>query len=288
MSIRIKLKVSLFIVLCLLGSQNKLVAQQSFTDSTPTDTVFEEFSSYLSFDISFSNNNLASSNTQSSSSSAILSDISFYHKSGFWGSLMPANYPTAEISSYDIDATLGYLYLFSNGFDINTYYLHHSYIGDTILSGINYEHSLNFSVGYTFGGFYAYTDAYSLWGNTSNYFTDVGIGYYHEWLVGKKGFNNISIFPFLSCSFGTDYWMYDNLESSDFYQTKLDLLQNGYSWNTFDMQSIDLMLPVTYTLKNLAFSVSYLYSVPTKKYSFLGWDKQSALMLSINYMLIVK
>jgi hypothetical protein len=265
-----------------------LQAQNVDNDSIYSDTIVEEFTSYFSFDLSFTNNNLANSNVQSLTSAATMADISFYHKSGFWATLFPVFYHNAEEVSYDLDALLGYQYFFNSGFDINAYYSHHTYVGDSLFRGINYQHSFTLSVGYEFKGLYTYIDGYSLLGDTENYFLDAGVGYYKEFSVGKRRQSYLILFPLISITSGTDAWIYDDLLPSEKYSTAIELKSNGYDWNSFDIQSIDLMLPISYSQGNFTVSLSYLFSVPTNKYKLLGWENQSGIMLSVNYLLNLK
>lgn len=280
--------VSLFILQCFMNLQlvNSLQAQNVGSDSIYSDTIVEEFASYFSFDLSYTNNNLATSSLQVLNSAATMADISFYHKSGLWATLFPVFYHSAEEVSYDLDALLGYQYFFNSGFDINAYYSHHTFVGDSAYRGIDYQHSFNLSLGYEFKGLYTYIDGYTL--ETENYFLDAGIGYYKEFNVGKKRQNYLSLFPLISISSGTDAWIYNDLLPSEMYSTAILLKSKGYNWNSFDIQSIDLMLPVSYSHGNITASISYLFSVPTNKYKLLGWENQSGLMLSVNYLLNLK
>jgi len=255
------------------------------SDSCEKDTTSEYYNSYFTFDLSFTNNNLTGNTTQSLSSAATIADVSFYYKSGVWASLMPIVYHNSDVFSSDLDFLMGYQYFFNNGFDINAYYSYHNYTGDSAFLGIDYKQSLNLSIGYEYKGLYVYIDGYSLLGTANNYFMDAGIGYYKEFDLKLKGESFLSIFPIITTTFGNDLWVYEDLTTAELFRTQLTLNNNNYLWDTFDMQSIDFMFPVSYTYGNLTGSFSYLFSVPTNKYKLLGWENQSGLMLSINYTL---
>jgi hypothetical protein len=263
-------------------------AQHTLSDTLNIDSVPEKLVSYFLIDLGYTNNSFSNKNIQTTDISAAMADVSFYHTSGVWASLMPVAYANANTPSYDFDALAGYQHFFNNGFDINAYYLYHNYSGDSSYMGINYKHSFNVSVGYSYGGLYAYAGGYNLMGESDNYFANLGLGYYKEFYLGKHKKDYISIFPLVSFTFGTDYWVYDGLSRIDFYTTQRSLKENGYSSNTFDFQSVDAMIPLSFTHKNSTVLLTYLYTLPTQKYSFLGWENQSGLIVSYTYLLKLK
>ncbi len=276
-------KVGLTLMFSILVYVN-IQAQQS-SDSLANDTVTESILNYFSFDLGYTNNNLTDNTLTDVNTSAILADFSFYHKSGIYVSLMPLTYPKTTLSSNDVNVSAGYQYFFNNGFDVNAYYLYHHYKGDSVLMGIDYNQSMDLSIGYTFKGLYAYCEGFSTWGNENNYFVNTGLGYYAEWYPGQNKNNFFSVFPLVSFTLGTDYWVYTDMTPLELLNTRVRLKHNNYAWDTFDSQNVDFMFPVNFTHNNFSVSLSYIYSIPTNKYSLLGWQNQSGLMFSLNYLL---
>lgn len=280
-TLRITYIIGLFVISVL-----SIQAQNITADSTNNDTATDYLNNYFIFDVSYTNNNSASQNTQTEQTAATITDLSFYHKSGLWASVMPVVYHNTKITSYDMNAILGYQTFFDNGFDFNTSYNYHNYTGDSAFMGIEYNHSLDLSIGYLYNGLYTYIDNYSLWGKSANYFSNIGFGYYEELSISKNSY--ISIFPMVSLTFGTDYWVYDDLTQIEYTRSKYLLYNNGYSWNTFDLQSFDFILPISFNYNNFSGSVSYIHSIPTNKYKLLEWENQSGLMISLSFLLDLK
>lgn len=242
-------------------------------------------SSYMSIDFSYTNNNIGNSNLASTTIAALFTDISFYHKSGFYAGIMPANYFNASEPSHDLDLAVGYDKYFKNGFSIGTHYTNHQYKGDSTLIGINYKHGLSLSMSYTTNNVYLFADGSSTFGISDNYFLDAGIGYFASFDEVFTPNDNLIFFPMLSFSLGTDHWIYDDMTLADINDTRMLLRSSGYSWDVFDFQMVTFSVPLTYYLGNFSTTITYLYSIPSAKYEVLSWEKQSAFMLSLGYML---
>ena len=277
-------KISAIVVSMLIGL-SPVFSQSSIRGQN--DTLTEEVSYFL-FNLMYNTNNSVGQIDQTTNISTTLGDVSFYHKSGAWVSLMPAVYSDALEFSYDVDASAGYQYFFQNGFDVNIYYQYHFYDGDSAFMGIDYQHSLNASAGYTFRRFYLYSDFYSLHGTEVNYFANTGLGYYYNWSIGKTGKWSLSIFPMLSMGMGTDFWLYQQLTSTEKATLISDIGQEGYKTETFDFQSMDVIIPISLSYSNFSVGVSYLYSNTANKYKFAGIENQSGFLFSIDYTFNLK
>jgi hypothetical protein len=275
----------LFLLVCFMGMNSESVAQ--IQDSMVLEDSLNEIS-YMTFDVSLTSNNFGSSNQTEVTIPALFADISYYHKSGLYAGFMPVRYLNVSQTSYDMDFNLGFGKYFDSGFYLDANYLNHNYHGDSTLIGINYVHGANLSINYTYNGMYLFFDGSATFGVTQNYFLDLGLGYYASFQNIFTPNDNLSLFPMISLSFGTDAWLFDDLTFWETYQTKVLLKVNGYQWDTFDLQMLTLSAPLTYYLGNFSAGFTYLYSIPGSKYEALSWEKQSAFMLSVGYMLNFK
>lgn len=197
---------------------------------------------------------------------------------------MPTIYNTAKPFTYNFDAILGYQYFFNNGADINAYYQYHFFNGDSVYNGINYTHSVNLSAGYLFNNFYFYTDGSIISSKPINYFTNVGLGYFFSHSI-KNSKIELSAFPIISVALGTDYWIYSNLTTTEKNTLILNIKQAGYKPETFTYQNIDIILPINIIYKQLSIGISYIISLSSAKYKYIGIDNNSGLMLTANYTL---
>lgn len=278
----LKFKIGLLFVLAFLSRE--ACAQSLAADSlVNADTLVNN--SYLTIDVSYSNNNIANSRLAGASIAALFADVSFYHKSGLYASFMPANYFNAAELSYDMDGSLGYSKYFDSGFYVDANYLNHRYRGDSAMMGIDYQHALSLSLNFSRQNWYLFSDGTTTFGVSQNYMFDAGLGYYasFEALFSKN--DNLTLFPMVSLSFGTDYWLFDGLTLTEQAQIKILLSDEGFAWNTFDWQTANIMLPLTYYYGNLSASFTYLFAVPAAKYKALSWENQSAFMFSLGYIL---
>ena len=241
--------------------------------------------SYLSVDAMFSTNSSAGSIDPTVNASAYMGDISFYHKSGIWASFMPVLYPFSDETSFDIDMSLGYSYYADNGFNIGAYYMNHYYRGDSALRGIDYQHMLDLSVGYTAGGLYLYADVYPMIGSETFYFSDAGIGYYKNWYWGKTDNWSFSLFPMISFNAGTDNWLYQGMTTEEKTTFITDIQQAGYNAESFDYQGLDLIIPLNIGYGGFSVGFSFIYSVMSDKYKAVGMTNQSGFMFSMGYLI---
>ncbi|MGD9995199.1 MAG: hypothetical protein AB7S69_18005 [Salinivirgaceae bacterium] len=278
----IKFKTGLVIVFVLLFSEAFALSMAadslSNADSLPNQ-------SYLTLDVSYTNNNIGNSSLAGANIAAMFADVSFYHKSGVYAGFMPANYFNATELSYDLDWTAGYSKFFNSGFYVDANYLNHSYRGDSAMMGIDYQHAVSLSLNYSRNNWYLFTDGTTTFGESQNYMFDAGLGYYASFDALFTKNDNLTLFPMVSLGFGSDYWLFDGLTLTEQAQIKILLRNGGFGWNTFDLQTTNFILPITYYLGNFSASLTYLYAIPTSKYKALSWENQSAFMFSLGYML---
>ncbi len=272
----------LFLLIILISVFATLSAQDTEAESAQ-DSI--SGSSYISVDAMYSTNSSVGSIDPTVNASAYMGDISFYHKSGIWASLMPVIYPYSDETSFDIDMSLGYTYYADNGFNIGVYYMNHYYRGDSALRGIDYRHMLDFSMGYTAGGLYFYADVYPMLGGETFYFSDMGIGYYKYWYWGKSDNWSLSVFPMMSLNAGTDNWLYQGLTAEEKSTFVTEIQQAGYNAESFDYQGFDLIIPLNIGYGGFSAGFSFIYSVMPDKYKAIGMTNQSGLMFSMGYLI---
>jgi len=273
---------SLFL-LFLVPATTSLCAQEETATTDNQESIPKM--SYLSLDAMYSTNSSAGSIDPTVNASAYMEDISFYHKSDIWASFMPVLYPFSEETSLDMDMSLGYTYYADNGFNIGAYYMNHYYRGDSALRGIDYQHMLDFSLGYTVGGLYLYADVYPMLGSETFYFSDAGLGYYKYWYWGKTGNWSFSVFPMMSFNAGTDNWLFQGLTTEERASLITDIQLAGYAAESFDYQGLDIIIPANIGYGGFSVGFSFIYSVIANKYKAVGMTNQSGFMFSADFMI---
>lgn len=247
--------------------------------------------SFLMINASYTNNNLeylvnvTNDEYETTKIPTLFTNLSYVNKTGLYLGGSYANYFNANTETYEYDIEAGYQKYFDNGFDIDLYYTKHKFSGDTLLKGINYEHSLNFSTGMDIGKFYLSTDLSYLLSEKNNFFFDINLSRLIQ--IDKILFNKdiLMINPTISLSFGTDYWIYEDMTPAERYAESVYLKSNGFSYNSFSYEGFDIFVPITYGIGSTYLSFSWLYRIPGEKYKFLGWENQSGFMLSLTYFL---
>lgn len=215
----------------------------------------------------------------------LFTNLSYVDKTGLYIGASYANYFNASIQTYEYNIDAGFQKYFDNGLDFDFYYSNHNFSGDTLLAGLYYDHSLNLSSGVDVGKFYLSTGLSYLLATKNNFFLDFSLS--RSFQVEKMLFKNdmLLINPSVSLSFGTDYWIYEDmtlLEKTDIWT---DLRTNGYSYNSFSYEGFDIFIPISYGINNTYLSLSWMYRIPAAKYKDLGWENQSGFMLSLTYFL---
>jgi hypothetical protein len=302
-----------FIKLIIVGSvfiiffANNTFGQTENSDSIQIqDSVLlaDEEYSFLFVDVSYTNNNIKIGDQPDVTIPAIFSDLTYFHKSGFYSDLIYVNYIDADTTSYDIDIQAGFQkYFFKDAFDIDFNYTFHNYTGMEDYKGLDYNHVLNLSLGSKYKLIHIYADGIFYLDN-KNYFTDFGLDLLLDFsdIIFKNDY--IFIQPTLSVSYGTDYWLYDiygpyiestllpilrfrcypvnNLSSKDIIERYLQ--NNGLSTNTYSYQGVDFLVPITIGINSISTTFAWMYNIPSDKVKAFGLKDQSGYIISLSYI----
>ncbi len=237
------------------------------------------------FNGSFTNNNLQYLTGVSEKIPTLFSDVLFIHKSGCYAGSNFSNYFGDTLQSFEYELQAGYQKYFNNGFDIDISYAWHRFSGNTLLEGLNYDHALSMLLGYEINNFYLSPDISYMIGNSNNLFFNMDIS---RFITVENIFTSNDVFlanPTISFSLGTDHWIYEDLDDTEKNEWFNYLDQAGYAYETFAYQSLNLSLPVSYGIKNIFVTASWLYRIPGAKFKYLGWKARSGFMVSATYFL---
>ncbi len=287
--ISLKSNLAVIIFLCILFPFWSIGQSENDTINNFIDE--SENFSFLMINASYTNNNLeyvvnATNNEyETAKIPTLFTNLSYVNKTGLYLGGSYANYFNASTQTYDYNIDAGFQKYFDNGYDFDFYYSKHRFSGDSLLEGINYDHSLNFSTGIDIGKFYISTDLSYLIAQKNNFFLDINFSRFFQ--IDKILFKNdvLLINPSVSLTFGTDYWIYEDMTLIERNQLVLDLRSKGYSFNSFSYEGFDIFLPISYGIGNTYLSFSALYRIPGDKYKYLGWENQLSLMFSLTYFL---
>jgi hypothetical protein len=247
------------------------------------DNTIEEFSS-LMLNLSYTSNNMDYL-SGSEKIPTLFTNASYFHKSGVYIGGTYSSYFSDTIPSSELDLEVGYQKYFENGFDIDLSYSWHNFNGDSLLEGINYDHSVTLMLGQELGKFYLSGDLNYKLGKTNNFFFDLNFSRSIQ-IDGLFSTNDVLLInPGISLSFGTDYWLYENMSNSEKTSTFSSLKSSGYSYESLSYEGFNIYIPVSYGIKNIYLTASWLYKIPGDKYKFLGWENQSGFMFSLTYFL---
>jgi len=258
---------------------------QNTNDSIASNNASDENYSSIMLNVSYTNNNLEYLSGSTEKIPTLFANGTFTHKWGLYAGGSYTTYLSDSIASSEYELTAGYQKYFNNGFDIDLSYNWHQYDGDTLLEGLNYQHSLGLMLGIELGKFYLSSNAAYMIGNTNNLFADLSLSRFIQF---DKLFSNhdvLLINPGVSVSFGTDYWLYENMSTAEKQATLTNLQNAGYTSETFAFEGFNIFVPVSYGIKSIYLSASYLYRIPSNKYEFLGWENQSGFMFSLTYFI---
>lgn len=244
----------------------------------------ENFSS-LMLNVSFTNNNLEYLTGVTEKIPTLFSNISYFHKSGLYAGFGYSNYFSDSVQSNEYNIEAGFQKYFDNGFDFDISYGWHKYDGDTILQGIDYDHSLSFMMGQDIEKFYISSSLLYTNGVTNNYFLDIGISRSIQFDQVFSKNDVLMINPTLSLSFGTDNWLYESMTSDEKTLALASLKSAGYNGESLGYEGFDIFIPISYGINNIYLTASWLYKIPGAKYEFLGWENQSGFMFSLTYFL---
>lgn len=287
-------KLVLYIVL-ILAIVNFTYGQENNSDTIPINDVSKSDSSeyeientYLNFDLTYTNNKINSKRQETENVPGFFGGISFNHKIGLYTDISIIDYSKASIQTYDYDFTLGFQKDFLNLIDINLYYDYHGFKGDTLYQGIDYNHSGGLSLGLTLKSLYFFADGYIYSGKTDNYFLDIGISAIEQFDEIFTRNDYILLQPTISASYGTDYYLYENMGSIRKKYVLYILNNRGFKTEEFEYQGIDIMVPVSYGIGDLSFMFAWMYYIPSDKFKFIGWTDQSGYIISLLYTLNLK
>lgn len=266
------------------------IANAQLNDTIPenvsnNDSISEDLSfNLLMLSLSYTSNNIKYKNLDNNIKiPAYTADISFYHNSGAWASIIYANYFEAGIKTYDTEIQLGYQKTVFNFMDLNFNYGYHNFNGDANYEGISYDHSLNGSLGLNTKFLNFNIDLNSMHGLSDNFFTDLGasLNLDVDNLIFKNDF--ILFNPGVTASFGTDYWIFEDFTPLQQRGRRNFLTRRGYTVDKFEFQSTSFYLPLIYSYSNISFSFSWFYNIPSKKLKAINWENQSGFMISLMY-----
>ena len=257
-------------------------AQESVQRDSSIVTVDESESSLLFLGLSYASNNMKNQNFSETELPSITGDVSYYHKNGFYSTFVYTNYIEAD-ATYETELQLGYEHSFFDMLSLDFYYGWHQFQGDTDYESLNYDHTLNLTSTLLYEFLQFSVDQSVTFGNSDNFFLDLDAGFSIdlENIIFQDDLLNFG--PFVSFSFGTDYWIYDPM-SDHHKRTVINFLnRRNFNTSTFEFQSTNFYLPIIYTTGNVSFAFSWLYSIPSEKFKTLNWDDQYAVMLSFIY-----
>lgn len=256
---------------------------QNTNEKSTLDTLNESTNSFM-FNVSYTNNNLEYISGNTLKLPTLFANISFFSK---WGLYTGIDYSKSfgdSINCYEYSLQAGYQKYFDNGFDVDLSYSWRNYTGDTLLEGINYDHSVDGSMAYEINKFYFSINGSYKIGKTKNLFAEIGLSrfIYLENIFSKEDL--LMINPTVSATLGTDYWLYENMTLEEKLTTLTDLQSLGYKYENFSYEGISLYIPVSYGIKNIYLTASWMYRIPGGKFEYF-WENQSSFMFSLTYFL---
>lgn len=193
----------LILISSLAYSNSKGNLPQLISDSTEV----EEDNHILMISISYTTNNTDNKNLLDIKMPSLIGDIYFFSKSGLWSSFAYTSYLEANTNTYETELSLGYQkYLFEN-LDIDLSYSWYQFKGDTLYSGIDYNHKIVLSTGIDIDPISVYIDNSVLFGNSKNYFLDFSVSLNLDWDNLFTSNDNLMFSPTIMSSFGTNNYI---------------------------------------------------------------------------------
>jgi hypothetical protein len=274
---------SILIIVSVILLFSKHLYSQNIKEIDAIDTL-EENSSSLMLNLSYTNNNLEYISGATENLPTIFTNITYFTK---WGIYTGVDYSKSfgdSIDCYDYSLQAGYQKYFNNGFDIDLSYSWHTYKGDSLLEGINFDHSIDAQMGYEISKFYISANGSYKIGKTDNIFAELSLSRFIDIQNIFSKQDILMINPNIAISFGTDYWLYENMTLSEKQSAFADLNSLGYSYENFSHEGFTFYLPITYGINNIYLTASWLYKIPSNKYDYF-WENQSSFMFSLTYFL---
>lgn len=242
-----------------------------------------ETENLLMFSISYTSNNMKTKNYEYDRIPAILSDINFFHKKGFTAAGNFTKYYSADKNTYENEIQLGYQKNIFPNLLLETHYARRKFVGDTTYEGLAQKNTVALNATYTWKFLDVQVSNSYLNGKSNNYFLDfdlsASIDFDHVLTE-----NDFLLFnPTLSSTFGTDYWVFQNLNPNHEHIVINYLARNNFKSHTFEYQNISFFFPIIYNLGNWGFIFNWYYSWPSAKLSKLSWEDQSGILFSVYF-----
>lgn len=258
--------------------------QSNAQELTEADTITRiEPTNLLMLSLSYTSNNMKTKNYEYDRIPAYLIDINYFHKKGFTGALHYTNYYNASQNTYEAEVQIGYQKELLTNFTVSSHYARREFVGDTTYEGLAQKNTLDLAFAYTwkFVDLQA-TNSY-LNGKSNNYFLDLdlGLSFDIDHLLFKNDF--LLINPTISATFGTDFWVYQNLTTNFERAVTHYLTNHGFKSQRFEYQNISVFIPVVYSVGNVGFMLNWFYSWPSAKLAQLSWKDQTGIMFSVFY-----
>ncbi len=277
-NILISNKIYLFFLFLLLTNQNFAQENQKSDSLSNTET-----SNLLMLSLSYTSNNMKTKNYEYDRIPAILTNISFFSKKGFFGALDYTNFYLAKQNTYEAELQFGYQKSFFKNLHLQTSYARRTFVGDTTYEGLAQKNTLALDANYTWKFLDFQVSNSFLNGKSNNYFLDLDLSASIDFdnLLTENDF--LLINPTVSTSFGTDNWIFQNM-SPAFENIVVNYLsRNGFESHTFEYQSFNIYVPIIYNIGNLGFMFNWFYSWPSAKLSKLSWQDQSGVLVSVYF-----
>jgi len=262
-----------------------LILAQGFAQEIPKSDSLQnpEIENLLMFSISYTSNNMKTKNYEYDRIPALLTDIYFYHETGLTASLNYTNYHRANKNTYETEIQLGYQKNLLPNLVLNSYYARRNFVGDTTYEGLAQKNTLALNATYTWKFLDLQVSNSYLNGKSNNYFLDLDLSASLDFDQVFSENDFLLFNPTLSATFGTDYWVFQNLSPTYEHIVTNYLSRNNFNSHRFEYQSISVFFPLVYNINNVGFMFNFYYSWPSAKLSKLNWENQSGVLFSIFY-----
>ena len=125
-------------------------------------------------------------------------------------------------------------------------------------------------------------------GETNNYFLDLSLShdFTFERFLLKNGY--LAISPSITGSFGTNFWLPGIIDRTWGHHGGM-----GHPppfvppARKFDYQSVNLILPLQYTISHFTLSLAGFYAIPSKILKQHLWTNQFGVLVSLSYSLML-
>lgn len=260
-----------------------ILSQGQAQEAAVLDTIQTEDPSLLMLSLSYTSNNINTKNYEYNRIPALLLDANYFHKNGFTSALNYTNYYHAAENTYEAEIQIGYQKNILPNLLLDTYYARRKFVGDTTYSGLAQKNTLAFNAAYTWKWLDFQVSNSYMNGKSNNYFLDLDVSASIEFenIFSKNDF--ILINPTISSTFGTDYWVFQDLDAAHSYIVMHFLDRHSFKSQRFEYQSLSVFVPILYNIGNMGIMLNYFYNWPSAKLASLSWANQSGVMLTLYY-----